>query len=397
MTEPGRPRSILIISGYYDEFSEYQEVVLARAFSRYGHVVVFTGDKVSNAFSDTVLSQLKICRQYPEGESKTKGNLVIRRFHYRKVTSAFLSYSLYRSLRREASGFDIVILLGVGQLFSATAVLCPANTIYVSVFGDNVAQWHNHRRWMRRLKLLIFRWTKGMVYRRVVSRCTASFGNTPNTIKRLRDFGVAGDLEALPLAVDESLFSVDERQRAKQREEWGVSSETVFGIVGRVSREKRIELVLQALERVRGNWRLVIVGLGSDPYSDNVRRLVASSGQLSQRTVLLSYRRSEKLCDVLRGIDCGVWPVQPAITIQQAMVCGCRVIVPDNDIVGHLVGNEMQGRRFQPKSADSLVDVLQNEVDRGPSTRSARGERSAMASKFTSSEVARTVLARVGA
>ena len=59
----GKPRALLL-TGYFDWFSGYQETALAAWFPRYADTEVIASDRVSPMFSDAHLAGLGISRRY---------------------------------------------------------------------------------------------------------------------------------------------------------------------------------------------------------------------------------------------------------------------------------------------------------------------------------------------
>jgi len=390
---PARRPSVLIVVGYYDAFSGYQEVNLARGFAKLGAAVtVISGDRVAPIFSEATVSSLGLSRYYARGASED-GDVHIFRVGYRKVSSLLLSVAVFSAARRSHS--DIVLVLGVGQGFSVPAAWLSTG-IRMTIFGDNRAQWVGLSPVRAALKRAAFACTKGVLYRVVIGRCDRVYVNTLNTRSRIRPFAGGAELPVLPLPVDETIFYPDEHVRNNKRAELGITDEKVIAIVGKVSSEKRIDVVLDVLETIDHlNLVIILSGLGNDPYSALIRNKVQQSKSLSQRVRLLGYLNSHELACVMRAADICVWPLQPAITIQQAMVSGCRVIVPDNDLVGFLVKNEARGATFRERDFDSLRDVVIDQVSKRENA-SIRHSRAELNAGFRAVDTARRILSELG-
>lgn len=357
-----RPR-ITIVTGYFDEFSGYYEVSLARELSKTCDVTVITGDRVAPIFGPETLRLLGLESRYSGGSSGDDA-LRITRLPYVKVGSLLLPRGILSALRAQTA--DAVVMMGPGQGFSVPAALFPASAARASIFGDNRAQWVSVHRALKPLKWVAFSLTKGVLYWFVMQRSDVVYGVTPNTLSRLEPFTIGRPMRLLPLPVDPEVFAYSRDTRARARERYGLTGTTV-GVVGKASIEKQIERVIDSFAQIAQAdpaSRLVVSGLGSDEYSGTLRARVESDPLLRHRVELLGFLKPSELAELMAGLDVCVWPVQPAITIQQALVMGCRVIVPDNDLVGFLVKGGELGTAFVPGDWLSLHEAMTAEVGR---------------------------------
>ncbi|TQL48625.1 glycosyl transferase family 1 [Homoserinimonas aerilata] len=366
-SERSRKR-ITIVTGYFDEFSGYYEVSLARELSKHFDVTVVTGNRVAPIFDTETLRLLDQDSYYRVGRSGTQ-ELAIIRLPYIKFGSLLLPRGLIRTLRAETS--QAVFIMGVGQGFSMPAALFSRLGVRVSIFGDNRAQWAGVPAAVRPLKWVAFSLTKGVMYWLVMQRSNLLYGVTPNTLTRLEPFSTGSEMRLLPLPVDPEVFRYNRTSRTRVRDRYDLSG-MVIGVVGKVSREKQIERVIEGFAEIaerRPASRLVIAGLGTDTYSQDLRKRVEDDPVLSKRVVLLGFLKSAELSELLSGIDVCVWPVQPAITIQQSLVMGCRVVVPDNDLVGFLANRGEFGTTFAPDDWSALSAAMAEEADHAPNDR----------------------------
>ena len=373
--QPARQR-ITLVTGYFDEFAGYYEVSLARELSKNYDVTVVTGNRVAPTFGADALARLGLDGTYPVGVTGTP-ELSVVRLRYSKIGSLLLPRGILRVLRTQPS--DVVLVLAAGQGFSVPAAILPIGATRVSIFGDNRAQWEGVRAMVRPLKWIAFSLTKGVLYWFVMQRSTLIYGVTPNTLKRLEPFSTGSLMRLWPLGVEGDRFAFAPDVRSTARQALGVSG-TTFGIVGKVSREKQIERVIAEFayvaERSSGA-RLVISGLGSDPYSRALRARVVDDARIAERVTLLGFLGLSEMVELMSALDVCVWPVQPAITIQQALVMGCRVVVPDNDLVGFLTNRGEFGSAFRANDRDGLRDamLLEAEIPLSDFERAARAAR----------------------
>ena len=98
------------------------------------------------------------------------------------------------------------------------------------------------------------------------------------------------------------------------------------------------------------------MGSGDQEY---ISELKARAEELSiqDRFIYKEFVPKERLHEYYSASDVGIWPVQPSITIIEAIGCHLPVILPDRDTVAHLVqlGN---GVLFKEGDAENLAQLL---------------------------------------
>ena len=196
--------SVLIVCGYYDEFSGYNEVVLGRALARKVDLTVFAADRVAPVFSDAALGRLGIARQYDVGREVDSAR-VLHRFRTRAVAGMLFPRGLCAALRSQPA-FDHVVQLSPGQIFPWAASFWPRDTLRVVIFPDNTFMWAHHSRVRRALKSLVFAVTKRMVYRSMAKRAYRVYATTPNGQARITKV-IGSEVGLLPLGYEESVFN----------------------------------------------------------------------------------------------------------------------------------------------------------------------------------------------
>jgi len=137
-------------------------------------------------------------------------------------------------------------------------------------------------------------WAEKPVRRRwaaVYSRFDLAVAPSRFIAGRLAEAGVEGAV-ALPLGVDTEAFRPVPGAREALRRDLGLSDrERLLVFAGRPAREKRLEVLVEAVERLGDPYRLLLVGAGA-------------AAPPSDRTLLMDYRRTpEALARVLAGCD----------------------------------------------------------------------------------------------
>lgn len=362
---PKRPR-IALVSGFFDAFSGYQEVGLAKALSEIAEVTVITSNWVNPIFSEDHLRSLGAERRYAAGRSSL-GDIEVIRLESVCRRSMVWSRSVRTTL---ASGcYELIVQVTPGTLFPAAASTIAQDTRRVVLYGDNRAMYATLTPSLAALKLAIFGATKGALYRFVNSRADRMYGYTPNTVKRLHPFTGGRPMSVLPLGYDENVFSLDSEARANWRNQHAVEPEELVIIAaGKVQVQKRFDAVIEAVRLANENGlrtRLAIVGI--DGYEQSRALTEFARQQLGKSVILQPFQDATGLNRAFNGADIGVWPAMPAITIQQAMGTGLYVVIPGDDTVSHLIRSPLTGLFIQ--SGKPLVQEIHMALRRGAGLR----------------------------
>jgi 1,2-diacylglycerol 3-alpha-glucosyltransferase len=179
------------------------------------------------------------------------------------------------------------------------------------------------------------------------SRLTRSFANladaviapTPAMAERLRELGVRSRIETVPSGIDVGFFGGG-RRRADLRNDLGAGADHVLLLyVGRLAREKNVELLLRALAAARSSrLRLAIVGDG--PSRADLAALASQLG-VAGSTRFVGVMPREKLPDIYASADAFLMPSTTetqGLVQAEAMAAGLPLIVADTpqnrDVVG---------------------------------------------------------------
>ena len=387
-------RRILVICGYFDWFSGYQEVALTTWLAKYAAVEVIASDRVSPMFSDDHLAKISVSRRYAPG-GKTEHGVFVKRF----ASSEFRSMVWARGVRRyiQTRDVDLIVQAMPGQLLPFAGTIASNPAARAVLFGDNSAMWSHLTRFQRLLKWAGFTLTKGGLYALASRRADASFGFTPDTVNRLRHYSGGKRLQLLPLSFDPTIFKYDSHARASVREQLGYTSDNLVIVsAGKFQEKKRLDILVAAFRSVaisRPHLRLLLAGADDGSYAAALRAAVQSDPVLLGRVDIMGFVGAVKLNGVLNAADIGVWPSMPAITIQQGLGSGLYILLPRNEWVGHLLRDGC-GRYFRDgeQLEAELAAVLEESISVDYSE-SARVERAKINAWLGADRIALDLLA----
>jgi len=145
--------------------------------------------------------------------------------------------------------------------------------------------------------------------------------------------------------------------RAGIRRRYGLNPERIlFLFVGRIDREKRVDVLLQAIHQLpRHDVQLGIAGRGS--HQGALRALAQEQG-LGDKVVFLGYVPAEDLPALLNSADVFVMPGEAelqSIATLEAMATGRPVLAANARALPELVENGVNGYLFRPGDAEDVA------------------------------------------
>jgi len=205
---------------------------------------------------------------------------------------------------------------------------------------------------------------RGIVARGAV-RWSAGFADTADLVltpsefvaRRLRAQGVRRPIEVIPTGVD--LEKLQPGCRATARRTLGLGADArVLLYVGRLDREKNIELLLDAFARVRTRGcRLVLVGRGTQAPA--LGRLASASG-LGGRVEFRGGVPPESLPDYYRAADAFVFASTTetqGLAVLEAMACGLPVVAVRASGIEEVVTDGVSGL-LVPEDVGAFADAI---------------------------------------
>ena len=179
------------------------------------------------------------------------------------------------------------------------------------------------------------------------NRLTRTFANladaviapTPAMAARLRELGVTVRIETVPTGIDIALFAAG-RRRDDVRERIGVrTDDRMLFCVGRLAKEKNLELLFEALARANDpSLKLVVAGDG--PSRADLEQLAREFGVFEQSR-FLGFISRQDLPDLYASADAFVMASTTetqGIVLAEALAAGASVIAADapqnRDVLG---------------------------------------------------------------
>jgi len=174
----------------------------------------------------------------------------------------------------------------------------------------------------------------------------------------LRKKGYDGEYRVLPLGVDAEVFCKKDVSSLKGK--LGLR-EFVVGFVGKITRQKGIFDLIEAVSQINERIQLLIIGNGD--LKENVRHLIKISG-LKQRTVLMDAIPHSQIPGYLNCMDILVFPSitlpkakeQFGRVLVEAMACQVSVIGSNSGEIPRIIKNA--GLTFRERDVEDLREKI---------------------------------------
>ena len=155
-------------------------------------------------------------------------------------------------------------------------------------------------------------------------------------------------LALVPLGTDLDRFKpLSAEQRRKLRDRYGVRHRFAVGFFGRLVKEKGVELLLEALSNIDGDWVLLMDAFRNFQPGAYVERLLRKAADLGVADRLLTFDVGhEQVPEVMNCCDVIVLPSLTTPTFKEqfgrvlpeAMACGVPVVCSDSGNLPAVVG-----------------------------------------------------------
>ncbi|MBV9230494.1 MAG: glycosyltransferase [Chloroflexi bacterium] len=197
------------------------------------------------------------------------------------------------------------------------------------------------------------------------NRCEYVTAPTYTALNLLYEHGLRAPARPISNGIDLQKFSPGARKpEVLQRFKLPPEQPLVLH-VNRLSEEKRIDVLIDAMAKIKSNAHLALVSTG--PAEAELRAQVESL-QLQERVSFLGFVQDADLLLLRRAADIFVIPSEAelqSLATMEAMACGLPVIAANAWALPELVHDDENGFLFQPGNSDELahsIDVLVNDA-----------------------------------
>jgi glycosyltransferase involved in cell wall biosynthesis len=206
-----------------------------------------------------------------------------------------------------------------------------------------------------------YNWVLWHWMREVYDRVDAVAGPSQTAVNMLKRVGLKPHVLAISCGVNTSLFRpIPDVDRLAWRSSYGIDpAKIIFFFVGRVDREKCLDVIIRALHSInRNDIHFVIAGNGA--VKNNLEELVNRLG-MKNKVLFTGFIPNSDLPSVLNSIDIFAMPgVAELLSIAslQAMACARPMLVADAVALPELVTQDSNGLLFRPGNVDDAAKCM---------------------------------------
>lgn len=371
MTPVRKSKKIAIVCGHFMPEIGYQETYLARAFSRLGYKVrVFS----STAISPTGKKILK--EDYETGLTvEPKYGYEVERLPISiNLNSKIIANGLAETVKTYQP--DYIVIIALAKLFPIKVLSTKYDGAKkIAVFGD-AGEYLDRSTASKRFKALfhevISKNLKKQLYTRAVKECDRIILNLSETESFFRELLTPSATKVfekkkknLTLGFDPDNFYFDENERKEIRKELNIPEKDIVVITStRVNRQKRLEEVITRISQMKdagSNVRYIIIGFLGDDYEKELKAFIKKQKH-PEIFYCLGFLDHETIRKYYNASDLGLW-LKAAISIQEAMGTGLKVILENKEVVSHLLTHGVNGWYYEKgKLTDGLKDAINSSL-----------------------------------
>jgi 1,2-diacylglycerol 3-alpha-glucosyltransferase len=175
----------------------------------------------------------------------------------------------------------------------------------------------------------------------------------------MRKNGFGEEFKVISNGIDLLRFNPGQAQEGFKGR-YGLPNTPVLLYVGRLDREKNLDVVLKALQIATDDVAIHFAVAGTGARREQLERLAARLG-ISDRVTFLGYVPDEDLPALYCAADCfvlaGTAELQ-SIATMEAMASGLPVLAADAVALPELVRDGLNGRLFEPGNVDMLATQM---------------------------------------
>jgi glycosyltransferase involved in cell wall biosynthesis len=191
-----------------------------------------------------------------------------------------------------------------------------------------------------------------------LNRCEYVTAPTMTALNLLYKHGLRAPAAAISNGIDLRQYAPGERDMAILRK-FGLPEDRPLVLhVNRLSEEKRVDVLLDAVPRLKSNAHIALVSAG--PAEADLRAQVERL-QIGDRVSFLGFVRNEDLVKLRHSSTLFVIPSEAdlqSLATMEAMACGLSVIAANSYALPELVHHNENGFLFTPGNSDELAEKI---------------------------------------
>jgi glycosyltransferase involved in cell wall biosynthesis len=190
------------------------------------------------------------------------------------------------------------------------------------------------------------------------NRCTFVSAPSETAVNLLRDKGLTVPAKAISNGIDVKLYEHGKHDPAIRRK-FNVPENCPLVLnVGRLSEEKRLDVLLNAVAQMKSKAHIALAGSG--PLEANLR-MQAATLQIDDQVSFLGFVADDDLLALRHDADIFVISSEAelqSLATMEAMACGLPIIAANAWALPELVEQHQNGILFEPGNCEELASAL---------------------------------------
>jgi glycosyltransferase involved in cell wall biosynthesis len=357
--------NILHVINYYQEGFGYQENYLTYYQKKASNNVLVISSDYFFPFPDYDSTMLPTLgnRRVGVGKFSDKGVKIIRKkSFFSRISPGIIWFNFSAELKNFKP--DVVHLHGATNIVMFQLLYFQKKygfKIFVDSHQDKVVENSN-----KSAIYAVYYWIWRFIYNKInIKQRVSRFLPITESAQEwlLENLEIVNNRTTIvPLGVDLETMSYCYKTGNSFKERYNIQSKIVLVNAGKQYEKKKIEWVIKVAVQARHigvDVFLILVGSANDSYNLKIENSLKSLGR--KYYLRLPFLNRKELREVYSASDIGIWPGVPSNTIQEAMACNVAVILPNDNIVGHLVdGNGILENKDIDRTTSFIEEVSKN-------------------------------------
>ncbi len=199
------------------------------------------------------------------------------------------------------------------------------------------------------------------------NRCDYVTSPTQTAIDMLRSHGLKTKARPISSGIDLDVFKPGNNGH-NLRERFSIPNKPVVLYTGRISGEKRLDVLVRAMPNVLDAVDAHLVICGSGREKENIENLVKKFG-ISENVTFTDFLTHEEFPDIYGMADLFAMPSESelqSIVTMEALASGLPVVASNKDALPELVQNPENGLLFKPGDSkilsEKIIEILTNDT-----------------------------------
>ncbi len=255
-------------------------------------------------------------------------------------------------------------IMGIHAILASRAINAPLFFTFHTFIDDSVYLLFKNEKMQNITKNFIYRWLRWYC-----GKCKCVMAPSNYAAKRLSDI-CGKEVKIMPTGIEIERF--EKADGKKLREKW--RGKKIILHVGRIVREKNIELLIEAAPHVLRKIDAIFVITGEGPHKNNLQEMVKKKG-LEKHFTFTGFVSDEKLASFYKAADVLAFPSvyeTQGIVALEAMAAGVPVVAARAKALPDFIKDGENGFLSNPYDAEEFAEKIIKAIENREVAKRAR-------------------------